>query len=331
MQENLYLIFGLILLLLVFTDFFYTTLSASGAAFLTKAATTVFHKFLLFFGKIFGRKVFNLSGLFINLPMLIIWLLLFWVGLFLVFSSKPEAIINSSGRIASSVERFYYTGYVISTLGLGNFKPTIPFFEIITSAFSLFGFVFITTSMTYLISVSSAVINKRIISLFVRNIGETPQELVQNLKNMKESLRQMQFNSLQELIDKHSNNHQTYPVIHFYHSQKKETSFGVNLTIMDEAISIILSTEKLKEMHSEVQPLRNSITNFLNYIDEKYGLGKSSVPDIDWGKLQLKEELLEDLSPYNLGLNSRRKVLGGLLKSEEWTWKEVYSEAVIIK
>ena len=322
MEGTIYLISGTIVLLLVFYDFFYTTLSASGAAFITKGTSVFLHHLLKLSAKVFGRKAFSISGVWVNLPMLFLWLLLFWVGLFLVFSYNPEGVVSSSGKVASDVERFYFTGYVISTLGLGNFKPITPLFEILTSSFSLLGFIIITTSMTYFISVSSAVIEKRNISLLIRNLGKSPQEVIQNLLNMKESLRVQQFTTLQQMIDRHSNNHQSYPVIHFYNTPKKDSSLSINLAVMDEALSILLHSDKLKDIHTEVQPLRKAITNFFDHVQEKYKVKAKSAPTLRWQELDLPEHVLENGSSDQSELDSRRKVLTGLLKGENWSWKE---------
>ena len=329
MEATLYLVLGIIILLVTFYDFFYTTLSASGAAFVTKYVSIFLHRVLLAASKLFGRKVFSLSGVWINLPMLFLWLLLFWIGLFLVFSYNPEGVVSSSGKIASAVERFYFTGYIFSTMGLGNFKPVTPFFEVLTSTFSFLGFIVITTSMTYFISVSSAVIEKRSISLLIRNIGKNPPEVVNNLLETKAPLRGQQFSTLQQFIDKHSNNHQSFPVIHFYNTPKLDSSLSVNLTVMDEALSIILNSEKLKEIHSEIQPLRKSITNFLDHVQEKFNIKRNSAPTIRWQDLKLSNNLLQEGEFTQSDLATRRKILGGLLKGENYGWKEVYPEKAI--
>ena len=329
MEENLYLALGIFVLLVTSYDFFYTTMSASGAAFIAKFFSMFLHRCLLASANLFGRKVFSLSGVWINLPMLFLWLLLFWVGLFLVFSYNPEGVVSSSGIVASAVERFYFTGFVISTMGLGNFKPITPFFEVLTSTFSFLGFIVITTSMTYFISVSSAVIEKRSISLLIRNIGKSPQEVVKNLLETKAPLRGQQFSTLQQFIDKHSNNHQSYPVIHFYNTPKKDSSLSINLTLMDEALSMILLNEKLEEIHSEVEPLRKSITNFLDHIQEKFNLKAKSAPDFQWQDLELPKNFFQDGNFDQQELANRREILGGLLQGEKWGWKEIYPESVI--
>lgn len=147
----------------------------------------------------------------VNLAVLVVWLLLVWLGLFLVFSFHPEAIVNSKGSTASAVERLYFTGYVLSTLGVGNFQPITPFFEILTSLFSFFGFVFFTTSMTYHVSISSAVINKRSLALAIRDLGTSPDEVFIHLHNMDTSFCYQQLSNLQHMIDKHSTYYQAYP------------------------------------------------------------------------------------------------------------------------
>src|SRR5690606_21164350 len=108
------------------------------------------------------------------LKVLSVWIILVWVGLFLVFTSNPEAIVNSDGIAANLWERLYFTGYVLSTLGMGNFYPTSPFFEILTSFFSFFGFIFFTSSITYFLSVSSALVKKRLLAKTINNLGKSP-------------------------------------------------------------------------------------------------------------------------------------------------------------
>lgn len=217
MKETFYLLAGILLLIIVGIDFFYTTLSGSGASFVTKSVSKLTHQLVLRAGKTF-RKVYSLSGMLVNLSVLAIWVFLAWLGLFLLFSFQPEAITNSKGIPATAVERLYFTGYVLSTLGIGDFKPITPFFEIVTSLFSFFGFVFFTTSMTYLLSISSAIINKRSLALAVRNLGESPDEIVRNLLNMETSFVYQQLSNLQHLIDQHSTYYQAYPVLHYYNN-----------------------------------------------------------------------------------------------------------------
>ena len=127
-MEDLYLGIGVFILLLTIYDFFFTTLSGSGAGFISKYLSIFSDRVIQLLVNIFGRNIYKIHGLFINFTVLVVWILLIWLGLFLVYSWEPEAITNSNGRPANLVERLYYIGYIISTLGLGNFKPDFRFF-----------------------------------------------------------------------------------------------------------------------------------------------------------------------------------------------------------
>ena len=329
MTEIVYLVAGTLLLLIIGFDFFFTTLSGSGAFIITKSVSKAAHQLILWAGKAFGRKIYSLSGMLVNLSVLSSWVLLAWFGLFLVFSFHPEGITNSKGSPASAVERLYFTGYVLSTLGIGNFKPTIPFFEILTSLFSFFGFVFFTTSMTYLVSISSAIINKRSLGLAIRNLGASPDEIVGILLNMDTSFAYQQLSNLQHAINKHTTYYQAYPVLHYFNNPHKESSLSINFAVLDEALSIMLSSRNKKYLKQEIQPLRKAISHFFQRIEGKYGEKAEAVPPVNWYNLHLPEGILQENFEELSTLRDRRKVLGDLLKSEGYSWRDVYPESVL--
>lgn len=329
MKEIVFLIAGFLLLIIVAFDFFYTTLSGSGASFMTKFVSRKIHLLVLWAGRAFGRKVFGLSGMLVNLSVLALWVLLVWLGLFLVFSFNPEAITNSKGIPADTVERLYFTGYVISTLGIGDWKPNTPFFEIITSLFSFFGFVFFTTSMTYLLSVSTGIVNKRSIALAVRNLGSSPDEVVRGLLDMDTSFAYQQLSSLQQLVDTHATYYQAYPVMHYYNNPMKESSLSTSLAVLDEALSMLLSSRHPSSLKKEILPLRNSLSHFFKRIEGKYGEKAGGAPDINWHSLHLPQEMLQAGFEEISTLKGRRKVLGDLLNNEGLSWRDVYLESAI--
>lgn len=319
MIETINLIFGILLLLVGIYDFFFTTLSGSGAGFLSKNISYYSYKVIHFFVDILGRRVFAYSGLLVNLMVLVIWILLVWIGLYLVYSSNPEFIMNEKGRAADNWERLYFTGYTISTLGLGDFTPKIPAFHILTSCFSFFGFIFFTSSITYFISLSSAVINKRVLAKNIYNLGSDPVSISRNLLALNPGYAFNLFKAIQELVDRHAVNHEAYPVIHFYGHPQPEICLSLNLTRLDEALSILTNSGNAENLQKEMEPLRNSITSFLNYINNNFS---RSLPTGEYApetfSLPYQVEGIE--TEY---LQHRRKILEGLLKSESFTWKDV--------
>lgn len=111
--------------------------------------------------------------------------------------------LNSSGRLSSSVERLYFTGYILSIPGVGDFKHTTSFFEILTSGFSLF-VLFFSTAMAYLLSISSGVIHKRSLALSIINLGYSPAKVVKQLLELETSFSYHLIANLQQMINKHS-------------------------------------------------------------------------------------------------------------------------------
>ncbi len=318
MTESIMLLLGATVLLIALYDFFFTTLSGSGTGFVTEYTSIVSDKIIRSSSKLLGRKTYNYRGVLVNLLVLSFWIVLVWIGLFLIYSSDPEAITNSDGRVANIWERLYFTGYTISTLGMGNFKPTSAIFELLTSIFSIFGFIFFTTSMTYFISVSSALVNKRTITKTIISLGDTPQRISQQLLNFSSSHFLQQLVSLQTMIDRHAVNHHAYPVVHFYSHSKKEDSFSINISRLDEALSLLNSSNDQK-YQEDLKAIRKSIWNFLSNLDNNFS---SSMP-------KAKNEGDFSELPYEISsdeienIQSRRRILERLLNSEGYSIEEI--------
>lgn len=320
-MSGIFLFVGIILLMVAIHDFFFTTLSGSGTGFVSRNISVFSDKIIQLCVNFFGRKAYNYNGLFVNLMILFIWLLLIWGGLFLVYTSNPEAITNSSGRIANHWERLYFTSYTLSTLGMGNFKPTTPVFELVTGSFSFFGFIFFTSAMTYFLSVSSALVNKRTLSKSIYNVGQSPQAIAKNILNFDSSFSYQQILELQKMIDGHSVNHHAYPVVHFYRQNKKKDSFSINIARLDEAVTILLNSKEAKDFHGELKLLRSSLSGFLDDIQENFSLNKA-------GKNDATDSFdFPSLEPENTSeeLRKRRRMVEVLLKSEKYTWKDVFT------
>ena len=321
MSETL-LILGFIILLIAIHDFFYTTLSASGGGFISENVAILSDRIIQFCAGTIGRKAYDYHGLFVNLMILFVWLLLIWLGLFLVYSSNPEAITNSSGRAAYNWERLYFTGYILSTLGMGNFKPVSPFFEVVTSCFSFFGFIFFTSSMTYFLSVSSAVVRKRTLAKSINNLGNKPEIIANKLLSLDASYSYQQVHTLQELVDQHSVSHQAYPVVHYYSRSQVKDSFSINITRLDEALSILLKSNKGENFREELKILRSSLSDFLRNLDKNFS---RSLPkaEVSPGNEDLPRSLTQRNSQE---LVERRRILGSLLRSESLSWHQIVEQ-----
>ncbi|MBK5194006.1 MAG: two pore domain potassium channel family protein, partial [Flavobacteriaceae bacterium] len=184
-------ILGVILLIITATDLINTSLSVRGAGFITKRLSKTIWTLLLAIHKKTGAgKLLEMGGAFILVSILINWLLLIWISASLLFISQPDSLINiESNSPTTIISKIFYTGYTLSTLGLGDIEPYGPFWEILTAILSFTGLILISIAITYLIPVVSAEIIKRRISVYITTLGCSVEDILMNYwngKNFKE-------------------------------------------------------------------------------------------------------------------------------------------------
>ena len=144
---------GLLIVLSTIIDIVWTTLWVEGGAgFITdKLCKVTWFVMTKITGK--NRKVLRLAGPLLLISTLLMWVVLLWFGWFLVFSASPQAIMNSANPQAISWQNvIYYSGYTLFTLGLGDYSPGGPYWQLLTAIASGTGMLFFTFGASYIIS-----------------------------------------------------------------------------------------------------------------------------------------------------------------------------------
>nr|MBI1230314.1 hypothetical protein [Cytophagales bacterium] len=324
MWNTVMLIAGIVMLTIVSYDFFFTTLSGTGTSFITRGVSSFVHKASLYSIRIFNRKLMRHFGMLMNLLVLFVWIFLFWIGIFLVFSYDPTSIITKDNHVATAMERLYFSGFVFSTLGIGDIGPNSDLYRILTGIFSFLGFSFFTMSITYLITVFSALTHKRALAQSIRNFGRTPSEVLNNMVEYDPSFTLQHLSQFQNMLNSHIVNHQAYPVLNYYNSENEANSLNLNLVVLDEAITMYLHQPSEKPFAYEVQPLRNALSNFISQIREKHEKEDYDAPKNDWGKLDKTHFTADGANRDNETLIKRRRKLSRVLINEGFTWDDVY-------
>ncbi|MEX2594622.1 MAG: hypothetical protein WD426_17760 [Anditalea sp.] len=328
MIETVCLVAGIFLILLIFLDILFTTFSMEGGGKMTDLIMKkVWQVFLLASGHNGTNKVLNYAGLWIMVILILFWGLSIWIGVFLIFASQPTSVIMSgTGAAATLSEKFYYSGYVLTTMGLGDQEPLNGSWGIATSLFSFFGLVFITLMVSYILPVLSKIIEKKEFSLFVHHLGDSPQKLLLYFWNGKDFSRIQQMSTaLQQRILHISQSHQAYPILHYFHAHKKGQSLEVSLCLIDEALSLILNQIAVDQWdEKDILPIRKALTNYLKTMEGIYSYkvnDKNIAPEPDLSllseeKVRMTEVVWEE--------NQRKELWLELLRSKGWTWNEVY-------
>jgi hypothetical protein len=236
-------ILGITILLITAIDLINTSLSVRGAGYITKRLSKFIWTVLLFIHKKIGAgKLLELGGAFILVSILINWLLLIWISASLLFISQPDSLMNvESNTPTTIISKIFYTGYTLSTLGLGDIEPYGPGWEILTAILSFTGLILISIAITYLIPVVSAEIIKRKISVYITTLGCSIEDILMNYWN-GEHFKELEqpFIKLTSSILLHAQNHKAYSVLHYFHSSDKKEAFALNLTNLDEVLTMLL-------------------------------------------------------------------------------------------
>ncbi len=318
---------GILILLFVVYDFFHTTLSFQGSGPLTTRTYRLKWKAFTAINRLFGGGPLKYGGLLVALAMLTSWILLMWLGLFLVFQSDPNAVItnNELERPADPIERIYFTGYVLSTLGLGDLKPNTGWARILTAVFSFSGFIFFTASMTYLLSVSTAILQKRTLAMIMNDMGVSPQEILLNGWNGKDfTLLKEDLMNIKQQVNKLTQSHKMFPIIHYFTTRDRRDSISINLARLDEALTIFLHVLEEKDLETQkvAEQVRKAVDNFLSMVLDEMLTEKGKPwdpPATD--RLEAHGMKITNVPPHKI--EERRRKFSGYIRFEGWSEKLV--------
>ncbi|MDX5420050.1 MAG: potassium channel family protein [Hymenobacteraceae bacterium] len=331
-MNYLYLVPGILLFVLTLMDLIKTTFSSNGGGKITSAVSKGVWKLLFFASGKNGKSgLLSYAGPAVLISILLAWIIGLWLGLFLVLLSDKDAFVNSSTLvIASPLEKLYYAGFTLSTLGMGDYKAITDAWRIITTLTAFSGLAFITASITYFVPVLSAVGLQSKLSLYISSMGKTPQQLLLNSWNGKDfSSFFDNVSDLCQMLMQHTMNQHSYPVIHYFHNKQVKLAIAPAIVMLDEAYHLLKHTSEKNELKMEM--LHTALDTYLETIQESFlknATAQSDAPTPDLEPLQ-KQGLLQESAEqvkqvFEHEQQNRRKLLTALLEKDGWSWKEVY-------
>lgn len=238
MQVGIFLL-GLALMGLVAVDAFVTILSTRGGGPLTTLWTRAAWRILLFFhDRRPMHRVLGYAGPAMLALVVLVWLVLLAAGWFAVFASDSEAVIaNETKTEATSLERLYFLGATISSSGYGDFVPSnFPwtfFAGLATTSVTLL----VTASLSYILPVVSAAVERKILAQKIRAIGEDPVEIVERAwAGPSAGALDSHVLSLLDDINQNAHAYLVYPILHHFHVERPEESPSRMLLMLSDAL-----------------------------------------------------------------------------------------------
>lgn len=325
---TIYAILGTLLLITVIVDFAWTTLWPDGGAGpVTKRVSLMSWIGIRWLS---GGKpiIISLAGPIILIVTLLIWILLLWGGWTLLFAADPASLIDTNDTNPISwTERWYVLGYLLFTLGVGDYIMKEGIWQILASLTAASGLVLITLGVTYTLSVLDAVSKKRAFAESVRGIGSSVTEIVTNSWNGKDFHDiDLLLNSFSTQLSSLTSQHNAYPILHYYHSSKRDEELTVSVATLDEALTVF--KYGIKEGYGPnkllVHEARSTIESYIKTLRNGYITPAEIAPlypDLD----AMKENGLPVTSNetfYELvdQLAGRRKALLGSLHGNRRDW-----------
>ena len=334
-MNELYLILGILLYILVALDIIKTTLSSTGGGYITnKIAQAVWKVWFLLSGKNGNSKMLQYAGPTVLVSILVFWVSILWGGYFLMLLSDPDAVKKSSIlEVASPLEKLYYAGYVVSTLGIGDYIASTNAWRIITNVIAFSGLAFITASITYFVQVLSANGLQSTLATYISGLGNSPQQILLNSWNGKDfSKLADKVSDLSQMMLQHTMNHHSYPIIHYFHNSNPQQSITPSMARLYEAYCILENAVKEDANLNKLD--RNMLgkafeayhhtmlKDFVKKLDSDLttpalhsdGLAKQGIP-------VLQQPEGQSLPPK---YEKQRMLYTKLLQKEGWSWEQVF-------
>ncbi|WP_245905203.1 potassium channel family protein [Pontibacter mucosus] len=332
----LYLFLGALIFTLIALDIIKTTFSSSGGGRITELVSrAVWKTFFSVSGKEGKSKLLEYAGPSILTCTLLTWVLGLWAGLFLLLLSDPDSVINSTTlSSASPLEKLYYAGFTLSTLGVGDYVASNDVWRIITSVTAFSGLAFITASLTYFVQVLSAVGLQSKLSLYINSMGKSPQQILVNSWDGKGfSSFFDNVSDICQMLMQHTVNHHSFPVIHYFHNCQPKLSVAPAVALLEEAHQLLKQAVLQDVIKSEVKMtmLQTALDSYLEMVKGSFLKNTSpqeAAPIPDIGKMEEKGVPIKNREEveqtFKQNLKDRRRLLTSLLEMDGWSWKEVY-------
>lgn len=330
-MQYLLIILGCLIYFGVVCDILKTTLSMQGSGWLTSKFSHFFWNVMLVLaGKDGKSKFLAKAGFYLLIKIILIWVGLLVLSLFLLLLADGDSVVNSAKIPGSALEKLYYSGFIISTLGIGDFTPSNNLWRVITDIYSFTGLILITMSVTYFIPVLSAVIKQRKLGINLSSLGDSVEKIILNAwKGSDYTFFKLQLLNFSDALLEHNQNHRAYPVIHYFHNSDKEHSIVLQVARLNEVIFVMENF--LKPEYSipeqELSSIRTALYNYIKVIADVSNIkvNKES-PKLLSLKLLAEKEMLKD-NWENIDLKKEiqqnRATFLTLIERDGWKWNDI--------
>lgn len=329
--NEIYLILGASILIFVAVDLLWTTIwvDGGGGPLSRRMGKTCWYILRKFSSK--KLNLLRLAGPLVLSLTLITWIILLWVGWTIVFSADADSILLTPDKtpVTTWVEKIYYVGFTLFTLGIGDYIPKKGVWQLVTTIATGSGMLFITLSVSYVVSVLSGVVQKRSFAKNVTGQGASWVSVVRQSWNGQDYHSvDLLLKDLSSQLSMLTQQHKAYPILHYYHTEKNSESSAVALSILDEALTVYEFgvEEEYKPNRVWLKEARSSVDDYLETLHKVFFKpAVNTPPPIDLNSLRDAGMPMKSNAELNIAVSNlmkRRERLLGLVKADAQQWPE---------
>jgi hypothetical protein len=309
MQEVALLFMGSLLVIAVSIDVLHTTIHVAGSGFLTRRLNHLLWKVLPR-----HPKVITLAGPFIMIATVVVWFLLFWLGWSLVFAAGSASVVSDPSNTAADIfSLIYFVGFSIITLGVGDYAPNGPVWQILTVLAAASGFFVVTLVISYLLPLVSAVVEQRQLAAYIHSLGSKPEEVLELAWNGEDYTNlTSHLTSLTPVVHRQTYLHLAYPVLHYFRSAHRRSAVAPAIAVLDDALTLLIHRvpPEQKPHDCHIKPLRCAIFELLQTLRAARIIAAGNEPPVIEG-VEMPQQVQE-----------HRRLLAGWLEDQGWSWCE---------
>lgn len=320
---------GALLLITTALDVFETTLSVRGGGPLSTGLGELLWRGALRLHRRWpSHRLLAYGGTAILVATIGLWAFLLWLGWSLVFLGDPGAIVNTrTGSPAGAYEVFSYTGFALVTLGTGSYRPGGTLWQILSMFVAGSGFAGLTLSMTFLLSVMPATVNKRQTAAYIGALGLDPEDLATGAATGGCASLLDHVPSLTQQVARISQQHLAYPVLHYLHPLEPAMALPVRLAALDEALRLMEGAlPECGDAAERTRPLRATIGKLLDDLDAVVGAADAPPPLPRLARRDRGGGTPEGAAaPFERDALRRRRLLA-FVRRDGWEWSDLSEE-----
>lgn len=275
---------GVGLLLLLTVDVFLTVFhpQAHGGPFSRRMMSGIWWG-LSRVGRVSGRfknRLLSLAGPMLALLSLFWWGLLMLIAFAFIYADHVDQLVFTRAPGADWIEAVYFSGTLLSTVGLGDVVAGVGWLRLVSFAESLSGFVLVSVAVTYVVSVYQAHRESTSLAMDIGTLfGDDPERGIHRALRHLDRLDSFAHGAAQRLNGLVSA-YKQYPVLHYFRPPDPRQSVLVQIGILLRFFEQLERRSTLRgDEYLSVNALRNALDNFLGEVAEVFAGDHVEVED----------------------------------------------------